>query len=103
MRATQPSMEARDWAGWHTVRRFLPYLWPKGRPELRGRIAGAVGFVVLAKIVVLSLPFAYAGAVDAMSNGGDEALWVALALVLAYAAGRFATVLFDNVRNMIFE
>jgi len=93
----------KDWAGWPTVRRFLPYLWPKGRPELRGRIAGAVFFVVIAKIVVLVLPFAYAGAVDAMSKGGDEALWVAMALVIAYAAGRFSTVLFDNVRNMIFE
>jgi ATP-binding cassette subfamily B protein len=95
--------DAKDWAGWTTVRRFFPYLWPKDRPELRGRIAGAVVFVVLAKVVVLALPFAYAGAVDAMSKGGDEALWVALALVIAYAAGRFATVLFDNVRNIIFE
>ena len=59
--------------------------------------------MVLAKGVVLTLPFAYAGAVDAMAKRGDQALWVALALVLAYAAGRFATVLFDNVRNIIFE
>jgi ATP-binding cassette, subfamily B, heavy metal transporter len=103
MRENQPTAEARDWAGWHTVRRFLPYLWPRGRPELRGRIAGAVVFVVLAKIIVLTLPFAYAGAVDAMSKNGNEAMWVALGLVIAYAAGRFATVLFDNVRNMIFE
>ena len=44
----QAAKEARDWAGWHTVRRFLPYLWPAGRPDLRGRIAGAVVFVVLA-------------------------------------------------------
>ena len=94
---------SHDPSGWHTVRRFLPYLWPEGRPELRRRIAGAVVFVVLAKVVVLALPFAYAGAVDAMSEGGDQALWVALALVIAYAAGRFATVVFDNVRNMIFE
>ena len=28
---------------------------------------------------VLTLPFAYAGAVDAMSKGGDPAVWVALA------------------------
>ncbi len=92
-----------DWSGWGTVRRFLPYLWPADRPELRWRIAGATAFVVLAKMVVLALPFAYAGAVDAMSKGEDQALWVALGLVIAYAGGRFATVLFDNVRNMIFE
>src|SRR5262245_23962216 len=93
----------KDWAGWHVVGRFLPYLWPKERPDLRWRIAGATLFVILAKAVVLTLPFAYAGAVDTMSKRGDEALWVALGLVIAYAAGRFSTVLFDNVRNVIFE
>ena len=85
------------------MRRFLPYLWPKERPELRWRIVVAAFFVLIAKIVVLALPFAYAGAVDAMSEGGEPAVWVALALVIAYAAGRFATVLFDNVRNIVFE
>jgi ATP-binding cassette subfamily B protein len=97
------SLREKDLAGWPTVRRFLPYLWPKDRPELRWRIAWAGLFVIIAKGVVLTLPFAYAGAVDAMSKDGDQALWVALALVLGYAAGRFATVLFDNVRNIIFE
>ncbi len=93
----------RTTADWQTLRRFIPYLWPQGRPDLRKRIAGAILFVILAKIVVLVLPFAYAGAVDAMSDDGNEAMWVALALVVAYAAGRFATVLFDNIRNIIFE
>jgi len=93
-----------DPADWRTVRRFLPYLWPKDRPDLRGRIAGATVFVILAKIVVLALPFAYAGAVDEMSReSGNQAVWVAMALVVAYAAGRFATVAFDNIRNVIFE
>jgi ABC-type transport system involved in Fe-S cluster assembly fused permease/ATPase subunit len=96
-------LKDKDWAGWPTVRRFLPYLWPKEQPELRWRIAWAALFVILAKAVVLTLPFAYAGAVDAMAQRGDEALWVALGLVIAYAGGRFATVLFDNVRNIVFE
>ncbi len=95
--------KGKDLADWSTVRRFLPYLWPKERPELRWRIAWAAFFVLIAKVVVLALPFAYAGAVDAMSKRGDPALWVPLGLVIAYAAGRFATVLFDNVRNVIFE
>ena len=99
----QKALKGKDPASWSTVRRFLPYLWPKERPELRWRIAGAALFVVIAKAVVLMLPFAYAGAVDALSKGGDQALWVALGLVIAYAGGRFATVLFDNVRNIVFE
>jgi ABC-type transport system involved in Fe-S cluster assembly fused permease/ATPase subunit len=100
---TEPGRAAPDPAGWPAIRRFLPYLWPKGRPELRWRIAGAAVFVVLGKAVVLTLPFAYAGAVNAMAKRGNEAMWVALGMVLAYAAGRFMTVVFDNVRNIIFE
>jgi ATP-binding cassette subfamily B protein len=103
MPLNDPNSTAIDRAGWAEVRRFLPYLWPKERPELRWRILVAAFFVLIAKVVVLTLPFAYAGAVDAMSSGGDTALWVALGLVIAYAAGRFATVLFDNVRNIVFE
>jgi ATP-binding cassette subfamily B protein len=103
MPLNDPNSTAINRAGWAEVRRFLPYLWPKERPELRWRILVAAFFVLIAKVVVLTLPFAYAGAVDAMSKGGDTALWVALGLVIAYAAGRFATVLFDNVRNIVFE
>jgi len=95
------SGEVADWA---TVRRFLPYLWPKDRPELRWRIAVAALFVLAAKAVVLTLPFAYARAVDTMSGEtGSEALAVAMGMVLAYSAGRLATVIFDNVRNIVFE
>ena len=92
-----------DPADWATVRRFLPYLWPAGRPDLRGRILGSAVFVVLAKIVVLALPLAYGKAIDTMAAKGSGAFSLALGLVLAYAAGRFATVVFDNVRNIIFE
>ncbi len=99
--------ELIEQAGWGTVRRFLPYLWPRDRPDLRWRIAVAALFVLVAKVIVLSLPFAYAGAVDAMAapsvEGSDPALWAALGLVLAYAAGRFATTFFDQTRNMVFN
>lgn len=90
-------------ADWQTLRRFLPYLWPAGRPDLKRRIAIATLLVIAAKAVVLALPFAYAKAVDTMSAEGEPLLAVALGLVLAYAAGRFATVVFDNVRNIVFE
>jgi ATP-binding cassette subfamily B protein len=92
-----------DPADWATVRRFLPYLWPEGRRDLRGRIVLASLFVLVAKAVVLAMPFAYAGAVDTMAADGDPAVTVALALVIAYAGARFAVVAFDNVRNIVFE
>src|SRR5690606_40607469 len=105
MSAAEQQQEERraDPADWATVRRFLPYLWPAGRPELRTRIVFAALFVIVAKAIVLAMPFAYAGAVDTMAAEGDPAVAVAMGLVIAYAAARFAVVAFDNVRNIVFE
>lgn len=93
--------------GWHTLKRFLPYLWPSGNPGLRWRIIGATLLILAAKAVTLALPYAYKKAVDAMTPGGElaanPAFTVALAFILAYAGGRFAGVLFDNLRNIVFE
>ena len=89
--------------GWRTLRRFLPYLWPADRPGLRRRIVLAMMLVLAAKAVTLTLPFAYKRAVDTMTNQGNELVMMALAFVLAYAAGRFAAVCFDNLRNIVFE
>jgi ABC-type transport system involved in Fe-S cluster assembly fused permease/ATPase subunit len=100
-----PDKRSRDIESWATLRRFLPYLWPKDNRPLRTRIVVAMVLVLAAKAVTLALPFAYKGAVDAMSGKGtvDEGLQVALALVAAYALGRFASVAFDNLRNIAFE
>jgi len=91
--------------GWATLRRFLPYLWPEGNWPLRRRIIVALTFVMLTKAITLALPFAYAGAVDAMNADGsiNEGALVAFALVAAYGLGRFTGVAFDNIRNMAFE
>ena len=59
--------------------------------------------ILAAKATLLALPFFYKRAVDAMGPGGDAVSNVALAFVLAYALGRFAGVLFDNLRNIVFE
>ncbi len=102
-RPTKPA----DAEGWATLRRFLPYLWPKDNPELRIRIAVALLLVLAAKGVTLALPFAYKGAVNAMEGSApaamSEAAQVAMALVAAYVLGRFTSLMFDNLRNVAFE
>ena len=97
-----PSPDARH-DGWMTLRRFLPYLWPTDRPALRWRIIAAIVLVLAAKATTLALPFAYKRAIDAMSITGNAGFQIAVAFVLAYALGRFAGVLFDNFRNIVFE
>lgn len=94
---------------WTTLRRFMPYLWPSESPGLRLRIVAATLLVLAAKATTLALPYAYKRAIDAMTlpGGGPgirpDAVNVALALILAYALGRFVGVAFDNLRNIVFE
>jgi ABC-type transport system involved in Fe-S cluster assembly fused permease/ATPase subunit len=90
-------------SGWHTLRRFLPWLWPAGEPALRARVVVAVALVFLAKGATLLMPFVYKGAIDRMSHGVTPAAGLAIALVVAYSGARFAGVLFDNLRNAVFE
>ncbi|GAY23431.1 ABCB family ABC transporter ATP-binding protein/permease [Sphingobium fuliginis] len=88
---------------WATMRRFFPYLWPADAPALRRRVAIAMALVLVAKVVSLAMPFAYKGAIDRMAPGMEAGAGLAIALVVAYAGARFGSVLFDNLRNAIFE
>ncbi len=87
-----------------TLRRFLPYLWPAGEPMLRARIAGAMLLVLCSKLVqVFGAAYTLKYAVDRMAVGDRSAVTLVALLVVAYAASRFATTLFDNLRNAVFE
>jgi len=87
-----------------TLRRFLPYLWPAGEPTLRARIVLAMGFVLLSKLVqVFGAAYTLKYAVDRMATGDRGVGMLVMLLVLAYAASRFSTTLFDNLRNAVFE
>ncbi|MEA3061197.1 MAG: ATP-binding cassette, subfamily heavy metal transporter [Sphingomonadales bacterium] len=102
MRPLEPS-NASSRAGWRTLRRFLPLLWPKGRPGLKARVVGAVLLVLASKAVTLLMPFAYKAAIDRMSHGVTPEAGLAIALIVAFVGARFAGILFDNLRNAIFE
>ena len=87
-----------------TLRRFLPYLWPADAPGLKVRIVAAMTFVVCSKLVqVYGAPFALQGAVDRMASGDRSLATFVLLLVIGYAAARFFSVVFDNLRNTVFE
>ncbi|WP_165830961.1 ABCB family ABC transporter ATP-binding protein/permease [Sphingomonas pokkalii] len=87
-----------------TMKRFLPYLWPRHAPGLRVRIVLALLLVLCSKLVqVYGAPFALQGAIDRMASGPRDAVWLIIALVTGYAAARLGTVLFDNLRNAVFE
>ncbi|QHL89899.1 ATP-binding cassette domain-containing protein [Sphingomonas changnyeongensis] len=94
--------------GWGAFRRFLPYLWPADQPALRRRVVIALVLVLVSKGVQISMGFLYGGAIDRMQPGAGTdaagaAATLAMALVIAYAGARLGGVVFDNVRNTVFE
>jgi ATP-binding cassette subfamily B protein len=92
-------------AGFALLRRFLPYLWPAGEPLLRLRIVMALLLVVASTLVqFFGAPFAFQAAIDGMGGHAQAgATSLIILLVLGYAAARFSSTLFDNLRNAVFE
>ena len=88
---------------WDTLKRFLPYLWPAHAPQLKLRIIISGLIVLVSKGVQISLGFLFGAAIDAMAPGMEAGFALAIGLVLAYAGARFGGVLFDNLRNVVFE
>jgi ATP-binding cassette subfamily B protein len=85
-----------------TIRRLLPYLWPKDRPEIRARVALAVVLLVGAKLATVTIPIFYKQAVDALSGAGGAMIVVPLGIVLAYGAARVMSQLFGELREIVF-
>lgn len=86
-----------------TLRRFLPYLWPAGRPDLKTRIICALILVLIAKGVMIGMSFLYGALIDRMAPGMEAGFLLAIGLVGAYGLARFGGVLFNNLRNVVFE
>ena len=108
MPPTDPTSRSVERPLWPTLRRFLPYLWPRDSGRMRARVAGAMALVVASKLVqVFGAPFALQGAVDAMTPmgapGSRAPVTLVVLLVIGYAAARLGTTLFDNLRNAVFE
>jgi ATP-binding cassette, subfamily B, heavy metal transporter len=98
-----PGLPKIEGDGWAVLKRFLPYLWPKDDPRLRLRVIASLLLVLAAKTATMLGPFAYKGAVDKLEPGQEAGVGLAIALVAAYAGARFGGVMFDNLRNVIFE
>jgi ATP-binding cassette subfamily B protein len=94
-------MTAKD--RWRTVRALAPYMWPEGQPALRRRVLVALGLLILAKLVTITVPFMYAWTVDALQPGpAYQGLFVAIGLILAYGVARIMMQTFAQLRDAVF-
>ncbi|MGQ0590725.1 MAG: ABCB family ABC transporter ATP-binding protein/permease [Sphingosinicella sp.] len=102
--AADPPIRRNTEPGLAVLRRFLPYLWPAGEPGLKLRvILSSLLVIVSIGVTTLVMPLAFGAIVDRMTEGMEAAASIAIALVAAYAGARFGGVLFDNMRNSLFE
>ena len=83
--------------------RLLPYLWPKGRPDLKARVVLSMVFLVLA-IGVTTVSQQFLGAaVDEFGTTPERAsLMIVVALVSAYALSRILMQAFAQLRDGVF-
>lgn len=75
---------------WHVVSAFP------------GRIAAAIVFLVLAKLAVVSVPLVLKRIVDELSRP-EHLLMLPVALLAGYALLRFASTLFNELRDLVFS
>ena len=81
---------------WRAVGMLLPYLW-----EYKWRVLVALAFLASAKVANVGVPLVLKSVVDALSPE-QQVLALPLALLLAYGALRLSTVLFAELRDVVF-
>lgn len=94
------------------LRGLLPYVWPKGRTDLKVRVMLAFVALLIAKVITVSVPIAYKHAVDWLTGSAsgaqaDQLPFLALAalpamLITAYGVGRVMMIVFAQIRDVLF-
>ena len=86
-----------------TIGTLLPYLWPKGEPQLRRRVAAAVVFLVTAKGINVAVPALYKFVVDGLAaDEFGKIAAVPVMLVIAYGVARMLSQAFGELRDAVF-
>jgi ATP-binding cassette subfamily B protein len=85
-----------------TLLTLLPYLWPRGRPELRARVLSALVFLAGAKLLNVYAPFLFGDALDRLAPQASAAIAVPVVLIVAYAGSRVLMATFGELRDLVF-
>jgi ABC-type transport system involved in Fe-S cluster assembly fused permease/ATPase subunit len=97
-----PRNSAETAGDWRTIRRLLPYLWPRGSWNLRARVVIAVLLIAAAKATTVYVPLLYKHAVDALSHPAAAAVAVPVGFVVAYGVARALQAALGELREIVF-
>jgi ABC-type transport system involved in Fe-S cluster assembly fused permease/ATPase subunit len=83
--------------------RLMPYLWPKGRPDLRARVVVSILFLILATSFTSISPLIYGWTVDQLKpTAGNVAIGTVMSLIAAYMVSRILLQAFAQLRDGVF-
>jgi ATP-binding cassette subfamily B protein len=91
-----------------TLVNLWPYMWPQGRADLKARVVWATFFLFLAKFVLLTVPYFFKWATDALNGKLDMVgllpafLLGAVVLVIALNFTRLLQVGLNQLRDALF-
>jgi ATP-binding cassette, subfamily B, heavy metal transporter len=86
-----------------TLKRFLPYLWPDNAPGFKARIILSATLLCASILIQISMSFLFGAAINRLTADMKSASAIIIALVVAYSAARLGALVFDNLRNVVFE
>ena len=105
---TAKKVSADSGATLRTIRNLWPYMWPSDRPDLKMRVLWATLFLVVAKLVLVIVPYFFKYATDALNGKADAPeffpawLLAPVMLVLAYNVARVTQWGFNQLRDALF-
>ncbi|NJM83722.1 MAG: ABC transporter ATP-binding protein/permease [Tabrizicola sp.] len=104
--ATTADAPDRPASGLQTMRRVLPYLWPKGQTWVKRRVVLAMVFLLAAKLVSVTTPWIYKLAVDQLAGEAPDTGMIlglgAVGLTVAYGLARVGAIFFGEMRDAVF-
>jgi len=83
-----------------------PYLWPRGRNELRLRVVIALCCLIIAKLANVYVPLLLGNVVDELSSLGNNqnlVFGIPIAILLAYGFARWTSSAFSEFRDALFS
>lgn len=91
-----------------TVKHLWPYVWPSDRADLKLRVMGALGLLLIAKLITIAVPYSFKWATDALTNPANAnvplpaLLAGPVALVIMYGLLRSFMQFFTQARDALF-
>ncbi len=91
-----------------TIINLWPYIWPSTRPDLKRRVVYATIALVIAKLILLMVPYSFKWATNALTGELEintilpAFLFGAITLVLFYNLARIGQLGFNQLRDALF-